>query len=219
MVLSIILFLESNLRSNGEKVGFTERQIVFNWYGGRLTLIKASLANLPLYYMAIFPIPKGIIDEIQKIRRDFCEHKLFPFVRWEIVELPKSLGGGLSVGSFLNRNIALLFKWIWRVFLNKPQSLWRSIIRSKYKYSPSFSMLDLKIWEKGGPWQVICSTILKYPKAWSIVKTGMQKNFGDGLGTYFWNDPRIDSSPLKIKFPRHYSIAINKLASLGSLGF
>lgn len=35
--------------------------------GGRATLIKASLNSLPLYFMSIFPIPIGIIDEIRQI--------------------------------------------------------------------------------------------------------------------------------------------------------
>ena len=39
--------------------------------GGRLTLIKASLSSLPLYFMSLFPIPKGIIDCIVKIQRNF----------------------------------------------------------------------------------------------------------------------------------------------------
>lgn len=34
--------------------------------GGRATLIEASLPNLLLYYMSLFPVPKGVIDKTDK---------------------------------------------------------------------------------------------------------------------------------------------------------
>lgn len=83
--------------------------------GGRITLIKAALSSLPLYYMSLFPIPKGIVEKIVKLQRQFfwCgdEHKKFlPLAAWNLIELPKALGG-LGVGNLLHRNISLLFKW------------------------------------------------------------------------------------------------------------
>lgn len=39
--------------------------------GGRLTLIKASISSLPLYYMSLFPMPKGIIAKIVRLQRQF----------------------------------------------------------------------------------------------------------------------------------------------------
>ena len=35
--------------------------------GGRLTLIKSTLSNLPTYYLSLFPIPKGIADRLEKV--------------------------------------------------------------------------------------------------------------------------------------------------------
>lgn len=109
--------------------------------GGRLTLIKASLSNLPMCYMSLFPVPKGIIAKIQAIQRNFLwsggsERGALPLVRWDVVELPTNRGG-LGVGCLLNKNIALLFKWIWRL-LNEKQSMWGSIIREKYRYPPPY---------------------------------------------------------------------------------
>lgn len=37
--------------------------------GGRTTLIKASLSSIPLYYMSLFPIPKGVLDKLKRIQR------------------------------------------------------------------------------------------------------------------------------------------------------
>lgn len=106
--------------------------------GGRLTLIKASLSNLPLYYMSLFPIPHGIVDKITKLQRDFlwcgfAGNKSFPLVKWDTIQIPKNIGG-LGVGNLLIRNLGLLIKWLWR-FFHEPNSLWRQVIAAKYKYS------------------------------------------------------------------------------------
>ena len=39
--------------------------------GGRLTLIKSTLSNLPTYYLSLFPILVGVAHRIEKIQRDF----------------------------------------------------------------------------------------------------------------------------------------------------
>jgi hypothetical protein len=35
--------------------------------GGRLTLIKSTLSNLPTYYMSLFPVPMIVAKRIEKI--------------------------------------------------------------------------------------------------------------------------------------------------------
>lgn len=39
--------------------------------GGRLTLIKLCLVNLPTYYLSLFEIQKGVAKRLEKIQRDF----------------------------------------------------------------------------------------------------------------------------------------------------
>jgi hypothetical protein len=39
--------------------------------GGRVTLIKSTLLNLPTYMMSLFPIPAHVAKRIEKIQRDF----------------------------------------------------------------------------------------------------------------------------------------------------
>lgn len=53
--------------------------------GGRVTLIKASLSCFPIYFMSLFPIPKGVIEKITKIQSRFfwrgsAEKKPIPLV-------------------------------------------------------------------------------------------------------------------------------------------
>ena len=38
--------------------------------GGRLTLIRSTLSNLPIYIMPLFRMPKGVKARLEKIQRD-----------------------------------------------------------------------------------------------------------------------------------------------------
>jgi hypothetical protein len=39
--------------------------------GGRVTLIKSTLFNLPMYFLSLFPIPATVANCIEKIQRNF----------------------------------------------------------------------------------------------------------------------------------------------------
>jgi hypothetical protein len=39
--------------------------------GGRVTLIKSTLANIPTYYMSLFKIPVKVANRIEKLQQDF----------------------------------------------------------------------------------------------------------------------------------------------------
>ena len=39
--------------------------------GGRVTLIKSTLANIPTYYMSLFKIPVKVANRIEKLQRDY----------------------------------------------------------------------------------------------------------------------------------------------------
>ena len=188
--------------------------------GGRLTLIKASLSNLPMYFMSLYPIPKSVIEKIISIQRRFLwngkpDQKAQALVRWEIVQLPKSLGG-LNVGNVLNRNLGLLFKWVWR-FFHEQDSLWRQVIQAKYNYSSSFCICDLTSLKNGGPWKQICNSLLKHPEACKLVQSGTRKQVGDGEATYFWHDVWIQDKPLKTTFPRLFRKAYLPHATVAAM--
>ena len=44
--------------------------------GGRLTLIKSTLFNLPTYLLSLFPIPVCMANWPKKLRRNFYEEEL-----------------------------------------------------------------------------------------------------------------------------------------------
>ena len=39
--------------------------------GGRVTLIKSTLSNLPTYFLSLFPIPASVANQIARLQRDF----------------------------------------------------------------------------------------------------------------------------------------------------
>ena len=69
-----------------------KRQYIFK--GGRLTLIRSTLSNMPNYLMSLFRLPRRIKLRLEKIQRDFLwgggnlERKLH-LVNWETVCLSK----------------------------------------------------------------------------------------------------------------------------------
>ncbi|KAL6326994.1 hypothetical protein AAG906_012678 [Vitis piasezkii] len=103
--------------------------------GGRVTLIKSTLASMPIYQMSIFRMPKVVVRRIEKVQRNFLwgggnmERKVH-LVKWEVVCTGKDKGGlGLRKLALLNK--ALLGKWIWRYACDK-NNLWRQVIKVKY---------------------------------------------------------------------------------------
>ena len=91
--------------------------------GGRLSLIKAVLGNLPTYYMSIYLMPTSIRSKLESIRSKFfrgadLNESKMAWVKWEKCLISKKKGG-LGIGSIFGLNIGLLFKWIWR-FLTCP---------------------------------------------------------------------------------------------------
>ena len=82
--------------------------------GGRLTLLKSTLANLPTYFLSLFPIPMSIAHRIKKLQRDFLwgglsnEHK-YHLVNWQQICSPIQ-SGGLGIRNVAVFNKALLGK-------------------------------------------------------------------------------------------------------------
>ena len=103
--------------------------------GGRVTLIKSTLASMPIYQMSIFKMPKMVARRLEKVQRDFLwgggnmEGKTH-LVNWEVVCTDK-VKGGLGIRKITLLNKALLGKWIWRYACDK-DNLWKQVIKAKY---------------------------------------------------------------------------------------
>lgn len=66
--------------------------------GGRITLIKSTLSNLPMYFLCLFLIPLGVANRMEKIFLDFLcgglgNKEKFHLIKWDKTCSPLSCGG------------------------------------------------------------------------------------------------------------------------------
>lgn len=117
------------IQRNEKKLAFWKGKLLS--MGGRLTLLKSTLSNLPIYVKM-----SGVVAEISSIFRKFfwigCDSNKNPMctVSWNSLKLPKILGG-LGIGNLLEKNLALLFKWFWR-YNDLENQLWKKVVVEKY---------------------------------------------------------------------------------------
>jgi hypothetical protein len=103
--------------------------------GGRLTLIKGTLSNLPTYLLSLFLIPSSVANRLEKLQRNFIwggtnEATKFHLVKWSLVCSPVK-DGGLGIRNLHRFNQALLGKWLWR-YATKRKAYWRKVVEIKY---------------------------------------------------------------------------------------
>jgi hypothetical protein len=102
--------------------------------GGRVTLVNSSLTSVPLYMLSFYRIPVGVKEKLDRIRNNFLwdeteEKKKYHLVNGQTVCMPKDQGG-LGVLDLEKMNIALLAKWLWKLF--NEDGIWQKILRKKY---------------------------------------------------------------------------------------
>jgi hypothetical protein len=99
---------------------------------GRLTLTNACLDNLPMFAMGLFLLQDGIHANFDSLRSKFFWEGAGPkcknhMVNWSTVCRPKDQGG-LGLLNTKHMNIALLLKWVWRLYQDE-EGIWAAIIR------------------------------------------------------------------------------------------
>lgn len=102
---------------------------------GRLTLIKSTLANLPIYYLSILTIAASIAKKLENIQCRFLwgdekGNRKYHLIRWEEVKKPMRVGG-LGLRSIRALNGALHGKWLWRYFMEEGR-LWRKVVQVRW---------------------------------------------------------------------------------------
>jgi hypothetical protein len=150
--------------------------------GGRLTLIKSTLSNLPMYYLSLFPVPMSVAKRMEKIQREFLwggmgDDQKLNLVSWNQICRPLR-AGGLGIRNVHKFNQALMGKWLWR-YATEMEALWHKIIKAKYE-------------DQDGGW---CSKEVSGPygvglwkhirRGWGIFSEGVRFEVGIGLKVHF----------------------------------
>nr|GEV11277.1 hypothetical protein [Tanacetum cinerariifolium] len=150
--------------------------------GGRLTLIKAGLGSLGIYYLSIFKAPETILNSMESLCSRFFwggsqDYRNMAWVKWSQV-LSSFKKGGLQIGSLKAFNLALLRKWRWRL-LSSPNNM--IIGTSNFLHSKSIIPLNSFCFKVG------CGTRVR-----------------------FWKDIWIGDSPFDTRYNRLYRLDQDK---------
>eukprot|EP00253_Pinus_taeda_P024814 PITA_24814 len=108
----------------------------FKWLSraGRLTLIKAVLLAIPVYWATLTWVPKGTMDNIRRLCSRFLwdgskENSVLPWVGWDKVARPKDWGGW-GIKNLPDFSLSLAAKLGWRLI--KMDNLWTRVLKRKY---------------------------------------------------------------------------------------
>ncbi|GKU98532.1 hypothetical protein SLEP1_g11525 [Rubroshorea leprosula] len=218
----------------GIPIGGTSRRIAFwkplletfnrklhtwkGWFlslGGRITLINSVLSSLPVFWMSLYLIPKGMILLLDKIHRRFLwggseGGKRVNWVNWRQVCKGKE-SGGLGVKDLRKFNVALLRKW-WGRLMSEGKGLWKTVSYEKYGRAgeSTYNMLRGGIQYGSTWWRAICrvNQIVGDNRGWFT--NGLKLSVGEEAGVSFWWDEWGEGESLANKFRRLYTLSIGK---------
>ena len=179
--------------------------------GGRLTLIKSVLSNLPTYYLSIYKMPVAVEKKLEALRNNFfiggdLEERKMTWVAWRRCMASKEYGG-LSIGSIFALNRALLFKWIWR-FRNNQNELWSSVISSIY--GPNGGIGRSTRGSFASPWCAVIKAATQLCNRNVDLFAGCQRKVGDGRSISFWHDVWLGGISLSNRYNRVYALDRDK---------
>ena len=72
--------------------------MLYLYKGGKVTLIKSTLSSLPTYFLSILPIPRKVVNYMEKLQRDFLWNSIsgdskLHLVKYTKVCKPMQVGG------------------------------------------------------------------------------------------------------------------------------
>ncbi|XP_057957183.1 uncharacterized protein LOC131150472 [Malania oleifera] len=112
-------------------------------YVEKLEIINSIIRGVECFWLAIFPIPLNVLNEIVKLCRVFLWNgRRKPLVAWQDICLPKD-EGGLGVVDLKSWNMALLTRALWNIHAKK-DSLWAKWIHHNYLSNCSISEVTAK---------------------------------------------------------------------------
>ncbi|KAJ9539578.1 hypothetical protein OSB04_026084 [Centaurea solstitialis] len=194
-------------------------------FGGRLTLVKSVLGSTPLYLMSLFRVPRGVLSELERVRKNFFwgggesgvnGKRTHAWVNWNqtVSSFDK---GGLAIGSLSTMNQALLAKWWWRS-LSENGALWLKVIKSVYG---ACGGLDGRGGSgRGGSsvWGHVLGVVKELDETGLNFSGSFRRVVGEGKETSFWMDRWIGNSNLFSAFPRLARLELNLETNIAGKG-
>ncbi|KAK1361049.1 hypothetical protein POM88_045523 [Heracleum sosnowskyi] len=186
---------------------------------GRLTLLKSVVESLPVYWLSIFKLPKGISKHMERLRRDFYwshykttgsqNKKKMHLVAWEKICSPKK-AGGLGLVSFETKNMALLSKWCSKWRLDRDRS-WNKWMRYKYLCPKSSNVESFPEGSKKSDFIVSLADIqVNSPLRNDLSPKNFSWKLNNGYLVLFWEDSWFQGRALKDSFKSLYRISALK---------
>nr|GEU90471.1 hypothetical protein [Tanacetum cinerariifolium] len=179
-------------------------------YGGRLTLIKAVLGSLDIYYLSIFKARETILNSMKILRSRFFwggsqDSRDMAWVKWSQV-LSYFKKEGLQIGSLKAFNLALLQKWRWRL-LSSPNNMWVNIIKVLHGQEGGLNNQGCSF---NGTWSRIIGTSNFLHSKGIIPLISFCFKVGCGTRVCFWKDIWIGDSPLHTWYNKLYRLDQDK---------
>ncbi|GKV52014.1 hypothetical protein SLEP1_g58623 [Rubroshorea leprosula] len=194
-------------------------------FGGRIALINSMLSSLPVFLLSMYKIPRGVIEEIDTIRRRFLWGEVRTRRKWRgcvgkmCVDCRDKNEGGLGIKNLRWFNLALLGKWRNRLLVGGNE-LWKRVLREKYVDNEGDWMKRLCQSKRARStwWQDICNINngCLHKKEW--LGKGFKRVIGEGKITSFWKDVWVGEQELMKILPRLFSLSTGKNNSIHGMG-
>ena len=168
---------------------------------GQATLIKATVASIPIYAMQTTLLPQKISQEIDKMSCNFLwgdtatRHGCHT-VNWDTVTLPKEVGG-LGIPSTRHYNRAILMNQAWQLYTN-PNMLWAKVLKAKY-FPQTTLFMNTKRTGGSHIWHTLSLSI-------KLLLDRMRWIVGDRQTIWIWKDQWLPQGTLRsyIEGPLHF---------------
>nr|GEW44946.1 RNA-directed DNA polymerase, eukaryota, reverse transcriptase zinc-binding domain protein [Tanacetum cinerariifolium] len=170
---------------------------------------------IPIYRMSIFKVPLKVLQGTESLRNRFFNgvdsgSKKSIWIKWNKVLVSKETGG-LGVSSLYALNRAFLLKWVWR-FITQKNILWSKVITAIYGVDGNIGS-NLKSGYRS-IWRDILQVLTNVKNQGSDFLAHIQKRLGNGGDTSFWEETWLEDKALKYRYPRLFTLEMNKHISV-----
>ncbi|GKB83446.1 RNA-directed DNA polymerase, eukaryota, reverse transcriptase zinc-binding domain protein [Tanacetum coccineum] len=150
--------------------------------GGRVSLIKSVVCNLPTYYLSLYKMPICVQKKLESMRNKFfiggdLGDKKVTWVKWNVCLASKALGG-LVIRSIHGQDGGI---GGWRILASNLS-----------------------------PWKVIVNSVFQLQSKGVNLLASCKRSLGDGMNISFWDETWCGDSPLNVLFPRVYALEGDK---------